>query len=87
VEITNFARKKKAFIIAITDNPLSPIGQLADSVSLCGLRKLLLFGSHASTLVILDCLIGGAFSEAQERSVEALMRLENTLKGCDVWIQ
>lgn len=33
-EVTRYARRKKAFVIAITDNPLSPIGQLAN-VALC----------------------------------------------------
>jgi len=87
VETTKFARKKKAFIIAITDNPLSPIGQLADIALCVDYGNPFFFGSHASTLVILDCLIGGLSLKHKKRYVEALTWLENTLKGCGVWIQ
>jgi DNA-binding MurR/RpiR family transcriptional regulator len=87
VEITRFAKKKGAFVIAVTDSPVSPVGQLAD-VALCvDCGGPFFFGSHASTLVILDCLIGGLSLKHKKRYVDALTRLETTLKGCGVWVE
>ena len=86
-EITRFSRKKKAFIIAITDNPLSPVGQLADSALCVDHGSSFFFGSHASTVVIVDCLIGGLSLKHKNQYVGALTRMENTLKECGVWIR
>ncbi len=85
--ITRFARKKKAFIIGITDNPLSPVGQLADSALCADYGSSFFFGSHASTVVIVDCLIGGLSLKHKSRYVGALTRMENTLKESGVWIR
>jgi len=87
VEITSFAKKKKAFVIAITDHPLSPVGQLADSALCVDDGSPFFFGSHASTVVIVDCLIGGLSLKHKNRYVRALTRLEKTLKRCSVWIR
>ncbi len=87
LEITRFARKKKAFIIAVTDNPLSPVGQLADSALCSDYGSPFFFGSHASTVVIVDCLIGGLSLKHKNRYVGALTQMENTLKECGVWIR
>ena len=85
VEITRFAKKKRAFIIAITDTPLSPIGQLADTALCVDYGSPFFFGSHASTVVVVDCLIGGLSLKHKRRYVDALTQLETTLKGCGVW--
>jgi DNA-binding MurR/RpiR family transcriptional regulator len=87
VEITRFAKKKRAFIVAITDNPLSPVGQLANTALCVDYGSPFFFGSHASTLVLVDCLLGGLSLKHKRRYVDALTGLENTLKGCGVWIQ
>jgi len=87
VQITQFAKGKRAFIIAITDTPLSPIGQLADKAFCVDYGSPFFFGSHASTLAIIDCLIGGLSLKHKRRYVDALTRLEKTLKGAGVWIQ
>ena len=87
VDITAFAKKKKAFVVAITDNPVSPIGQLADIALCVNSGSPFFFGLHASTLVVIDCLLGGLSLRHKSRNVEALMRFENTLKGCGVWVR
>ena len=87
VEMTRFAKKKKAFIIAITDNPVSPIGQLADTALCIDYGSPFFFGSHAGTVAIVDCLIGGLSLKHKKRYVDALTRLENTLKGCGIWVE
>lgn len=86
LEITKIAKRKKATIIAITDNPLSPIGQLADIPLFLGYESPFFFGSRASTLVIADCIIGGLSLKHKKKYVNALTQLENTLRQCGVWV-
>jgi DNA-binding MurR/RpiR family transcriptional regulator len=87
VEITRFAKARKAFVIAITDNLLSPVGQLADIVLCVDYGSPFFFGSHASTLVIIDCLIGGLSLKHKKKYVEALTQMEKTLRQCGVWVR
>jgi DNA-binding MurR/RpiR family transcriptional regulator len=86
VETTSFAKAKKAFVIAITDNLLGPVGQLADITLCVDHGSPFFFGSHARTLVIIDCLIGGLSLKHKKKYVNALTRLENTLGQCGVWV-
>jgi DNA-binding MurR/RpiR family transcriptional regulator len=87
MEITKFAREKEAHIVAITDNPVSPVGQLAD-ISLCtGYWSPFFFGSHASTLVIVECIVGGLSLKRKRRYVHSLKKIEDTLRHCGVWLE
>ena len=87
MEITKFAQKRKANIVAITDNPVSPVGQLAD-ISLCtGYWSPFFFGSHASTLVIVECIVGGLSLRRRKKYVNSLKKIEDTLRDCEVWLE
>ena len=87
MEITKFAREKKAHIVAITDNPVSPVGRLAD-ISLCtGYWSPFFFGSHASTLVIVECIVGGLSLKRKRKYVHSLKKIEDTLRDCGVWLE
>ncbi len=86
LEGTRFAKALKAFVIGVTDNPLHPVGQLT-GISLCvDYRIPFFFGSHAGTLVIADCIVGGLSLKHKRRYVSALTKLEDTLRQW-VWIE
>lgn len=87
LELTKFAKEKKALIIAITDSPVSPIGQLAD-MSLCvDYWSPFFFGSLASSLVIVECIVGGLSLKRRKRYVSSLKKIEDTLRDCGVWVE
>ena len=87
LEITKIAKRKEATIIAITDNPLSPIGQLADISLFWGYESPFFFGSHAGALVIEDCIIGGLSLRHRKRYIGRLAELEDTLRQFGVWVK
>jgi DNA-binding MurR/RpiR family transcriptional regulator len=87
LQIVKIAKTRKTSVVAITDSPLSPVSQWAD-VALCADHgSPFFFGSHASTLVIIDCLIGGLSLKHKKRSIRALERLEDTLETYGVWMK
>ena len=87
LEVTKIAKRKGATIIAITDNSLSPIGQLADISLFWGYDSPFFFGSHAGALVIVDCIIGGLSLRHRKRYVDRLAELEETLRKFGVWVK
>jgi DNA-binding MurR/RpiR family transcriptional regulator len=60
-----YVKKKKCKTIAITDSPLSPIGQEADLVLLAGNRSLTYFNFLASTVALINCLVAGVSLRAK----------------------
>jgi len=86
-EITKIAKERKAFVIAITDNPLSPISRIADISLHAGYESPFFFGSHASTLIIADCIIGGLSLKHRKKYINILKRFESKLKKSGVWIE
>lgn len=87
LEITKIAKRNEVTIVAITDNPLSPIGQLADISLFLGYESPFFFGSHARTLVIVDCIVGGLSLKHKKRYINTLAKFEETLKQFGVWIK
>lgn len=86
LEVARFAKAMKAFVIGVTDDLLHPVRQLTD-ISLCvDYRIPFFFGSHAGTLVIADCIVGGLSLKNKRRYVSALTKLEDTLRQW-VWIE
>ena len=85
-EITRAAKQRGASIIAITDHPLSPIGQIADVSLQVSNESPFFFGSLVSSIVIADCLVGGLSLKHKTRNVNKLKSLEITLRKFGVWL-
>jgi len=60
-----YVKRKKCKTIAITDSPLSPIGQEADLVLLTGNRSFTYFNFFASTVALINCLVAGVSLKAK----------------------
>ena len=75
-----YVKKKKCKTIAITDSPLSPIGDEADLVLLAGNQSLTHFNFLASTVALINCLVAGVSLKAK-RSLAHLEEVNNVLTG------
>lgn len=52
-----YARKQRMNIITVTDTPLSPLGELSDTVLVAPVSERLLFDSHAAALLLATILL------------------------------
>jgi len=59
VEILKYGKKIGCQIISITDNPISPAGQISDIVLIAGNRSLTYFNSFTSAVALVNCLVAG----------------------------
>jgi DNA-binding MurR/RpiR family transcriptional regulator len=66
-----YAKKNRCRTIAITDSPISPIGQFADLVLLVGNQSSTYFNSLASAVTLINCLVAGV-SLKNKNSLETL---------------
>ncbi len=71
VEILKYGKKIGCQIMAITDSPISPIGQIADIVLLAGGKSGAYFNSFTSAVTVVNCLVAGV-SLKSKRSLKAL---------------
>ena len=86
-EVVKFAKHKKCYVIAFTDSPISPIGQIANLTVQVDFGSPFFYGSYASTLVIIDAFIGGLSLKHKKRGVLAMKKFEKTLKNWGVWLE
>jgi DNA-binding MurR/RpiR family transcriptional regulator len=59
LKILKYGKKVGCKIIALTDNPISPIGQIADIVLVSGHKCLTSFNSFTGMGVLINCLVAG----------------------------
>lgn len=87
VEVTRFAKERNAFIISITEEPLSPVGRLAD-ISLC-IRSAepFLLGPPPTAFVIIECILNALLTKSPKKSIDKLKEFENSLERQGVWIE
>jgi len=71
LDILKFGKKAGCKILAITDSPISPIGQVADLVLIAGNKSPTYFNSFSSVVSLINCLVAGV-SLKRKHSVEVL---------------
>jgi len=71
LEILKYGKKFGCQIMAITDSPISPIGQIADIVLLAGGKSGAYFNSFTSAVTLVNCLVAGV-SLKSKQSLKAL---------------
>lgn len=59
LRILEYGKKAGCRILVITDNPLSPIGQISDLVLVAGNKSSTYFNSFSSAVTIINCLVAG----------------------------
>jgi len=71
LETLKYGKKVGCKIIAITDTPISPIGQIADFVLLAKRKSATYFNSFTSAVTLVNCLVAGV-SVKSKRSLKML---------------
>lgn len=71
LEILKYGKKEGCKIMAITDTPISPIGQVADFTLLAQPKSATYFNSFTSAVTLVNCLVSGV-SLKSKRSLETL---------------
>jgi DNA-binding MurR/RpiR family transcriptional regulator len=71
LETLKHGKKAGCRIIAITDTPISPIGQIADIVLLAERKSATYFNSFTSAVTLVNCLVAGV-SVKSKRSLKML---------------
>jgi DNA-binding MurR/RpiR family transcriptional regulator len=78
LEILKYGKKVGCRIVALTDSPISPIGQVADIVLVAGRRSGAYFNSFTSAVALVNCLVAGASLKSKRslRTLEAFDRID-----------
>jgi DNA-binding MurR/RpiR family transcriptional regulator len=71
LEILKYGKRVGCRIVALTDSPISPIGQVADIVLVAGRKSGAYFNSFTSAVALVNCLVAGA-SLKSKRSLNTL---------------
>jgi DNA-binding MurR/RpiR family transcriptional regulator len=72
--------------MAITDSPISPIGQIADIVLLAGGKSGAYFNSFTSAVTVVNCLVAGV-SLKSKRSLKALESFDQIDKDWNYFLR
>jgi len=76
VETTRDAKRRKAWILALSDSALSPLAGVSDVSMVLSAGGVSPFDSHVGTLALLNVLVAGAAEELRDEATERLDRAE-----------
>jgi DNA-binding MurR/RpiR family transcriptional regulator len=79
VEAMEFARKRGARTVTITDSLASPAAQIADVTLVAHVRSESFFNSYVAAVSLINALVAAVVSEKFETAREALERIEELL--------
>lgn len=71
LEVLRYGKQAGCKVICLTDNPVSPVGQISDLVLLAGHKTSTYFNSFSSAVTLVNCLVAGV-SLKNKKSLEAL---------------
>lgn len=86
LRILNYAKREGCRTIAITDDPVSPIGQIADLVLIAGAKSATYFNSFSSTITLINCLAAGV-SLKSSGSVNVLKSVNQIVKSWEILLR
>lgn len=76
VETTRAAKRREAWILALSDSALSPLAGVSDVSMVLSAGGVSPFDSHVGTLALLNVLVAGAAEELRDEATERLDRAE-----------
>lgn len=76
IETTREAKRRGAWVLALSDSALSPLAGMADVSMVLSAGGISPFDSHVGTLALLNVLIAGAADELREGATDRLDRAE-----------
>jgi DNA-binding MurR/RpiR family transcriptional regulator len=86
VDTVRLASERGAWVVAVTDNVLSPLASVADHAFLVAAESPGPFDSHVGTLALLDVLVVGVAGADRDRATERLDRQESLWRATDALI-
>ncbi len=86
VDTLRLASERGAWVVAVTDNVLSPLASVADHAYLVAAESPGPFDSHVGTLALLDVLVVGVAGADRDRATERLDRQESLWRATDALI-
>jgi DNA-binding MurR/RpiR family transcriptional regulator len=85
LRITNWARKQGATVVAVTDTPISPVGQRVDIVLPTLVSGLSTQNSFVAAMTVVNALLNGVVSSSPE-AMERYGRIMALLDDWDVFV-
>jgi DNA-binding MurR/RpiR family transcriptional regulator len=76
LEVLKYGKQAGCKVISITDNPVSPVGQISDWVLLSGHKTSTYFNSFSSAVTLVNCLVAGV-SLKNKKSLEVLKSFDH----------
>jgi DNA-binding MurR/RpiR family transcriptional regulator len=76
LEVLKYGKQAGCKVISITDNPVSPVGQISDLVLLAGHKTSTYFNSFSSAVTLVNCLVAGV-SLKNKRSLDVLKSFDH----------
>jgi DNA-binding MurR/RpiR family transcriptional regulator len=76
LEVLKYGKQAGCKVISVTDNPVSPVGQISDLVLLAGHKTSTYFNSFSSAVTLVNCLVAGV-SLKNKKSLEVLKSFDH----------
>ncbi|MCX5911159.1 MAG: MurR/RpiR family transcriptional regulator [Deltaproteobacteria bacterium] len=76
LEVLKYGKQAGCKVISLTDNPVSPVGQISDLVLLAGHKTSTYFNSFSSAVTLVNCLVAGV-SLKNKKSLEVLKSFDH----------
>jgi DNA-binding MurR/RpiR family transcriptional regulator len=76
LEVLKYGKRAGCRLISITDNPVSPVGQISDLVLLAGHKTSTYFNSFSSAVTLVNCLVAGV-SLKNKKSLDVLKSFDH----------
>jgi DNA-binding MurR/RpiR family transcriptional regulator len=83
INAASFAKSKKAKIIAITENVLSPLCELADTILIAKSNMIYFMNSMIAPMSLINALIAAVGMKRKEDVCEKFEQLETVLSKCE----
>jgi DNA-binding MurR/RpiR family transcriptional regulator len=85
LQVAEYCKDRRARIITLTDNIISPPAQISDIVLQVKTASSSFFNSYTSSICLINCLVTGVSLANSASSIRALQKIENSLPQ-DTWV-
>lgn len=85
MDMVNFAKKRRASVLAITDSEISPLVAISDGVLCCGIDCRQAFWSPSIAITICNVVLQKVSQSKDPQITGRLARMEETIKNSDIY--
>lgn len=84
IDFAKYAVQKKINVIAITDNPISPLFSLSSICLIAPTQSATFHNSNVAIMALIDAVIAQVFTQKKESSIRRLEREEKVIKDKNI---